>query len=174
MISLGREPIANSQELAMIFVREIVFLALLGALLASDWKRGRLPYWISYLGMALAILSTVYFIRTEDFAWSHSGLGIVAGYLVSGLLALVPGLMKGLSGDRPEKDKLLGEDYALIAMVGAFTGPLGIILAFVLALVLARLLPVFKLTAPFSFSLVVVTLLLRYIGTPIMGHWFGL
>ncbi len=158
----------------MIFVREIVFLALLGALLANDWKRGRLPYWISYLGMVLAVLSTIYLIRTPDFAWSHSGLGIVAGYLVSGILALVPGLMKGLSGDRPEKEKLLGEDYALIAMVGAFTGPLAIILIFVLALVIARLMPLFRFTAPFSFSLALIALLARYLGTPLLGHWFGI
>jgi len=158
----------------MIFVREIVFLALLGALLFADWKKGRLPYVLSYLGMALSILSTVYFIRRDDFAWSHAILGIVAGYLISGILAMVPGLMKGLSGRSPDKEKLLGEDYALIAMLGAFTGPLGIILVFVVGLLLARILAALRLPAQFSASLAIVTLLLRYAGTPLMGHWFGL
>jgi hypothetical protein len=157
----------------MIIAREIVFLALLGALLASDWKRGRLPYWLSYLGMGLAILSTIYLIRTEEFAWSHAGLGIVAGYLISGILAMVPGLMKGLSGPNPEKDKLLGEDYALIAMLGAFTGPLGIILIFVVGLMLARIFAAARVVMPFSFSLAMLTLALRYIGTPLLGNWFG-
>jgi len=158
----------------MIFIREILFLAILAALVFSDWKRGRLPYWLSYLGMALAIVGANLLIRPGEYEWSHAGLGIVAGYLVSGVLAMIPGLMKDLSGNRPDKEKLMGEDYALIAMLGAFTGPLGIILVFVLGLVLARVLAMLRVAVPFSLSLAAMTLLFRYIGTLALGHWFGL
>jgi len=158
----------------MIILREIVLLALLGALLISDIKRGRLPYWISYLGMALAIVGANLLVRTGQYEWSHAGLGIVAGYLISGLLAMIPGLMTDLSGKHPEKDKLAGEDYALIAMLGAFVGPLAIIAIFLLGVVAGRILAGLRVPAPFTVALVGLTLLMRYLGTPIMGHHFGL
>lgn len=155
-------------------LREIVFLALLGGLLLSDWKRGRLPYWISYLGMVVAIIGANVLERPGEYEWSHAGLGIVAGYLISGILAMVPGLMRDLSGRHPDKDKLAGEDYALIAMLGAFLGPLPVIVVFVLGIIAGRILAAARMPAPFSLALAGLTLLLRYLGTPLLGHWFGL
>jgi len=157
----------------MIFLRETVFLILLSTLVALDWKRGRMPVWISYLGMAFSVLCTVYLIRTPEFTWSHAGLGIVAAYLVSGILAMVPGLMNGVYRGLPERNRFGGQDYAFIAMAGGFTGPVGIFPVFILALLAGSILPMMGRRLPFSLLLAASALLFRYAGTPLMGAWFG-
>ena len=157
----------------MIFLREIVFLALLGVLIFMDWKRGRMPAWISYLGMAFSVFSTLWLIKTPEFEWSHAGLGIVAAYLVSGILAMIPGLMNGVYKGLPERDRFGGQDYAFIALVGGFTGPVGIFPVYILGLIAGSFLPAAGRALPFSLLLAVSALLFRYLGTPLLGAWFG-
>ena len=157
----------------MLFLREAVFLILLAALVTMDWRRGRMPAWLSYLGMAFSILFTITLIRSPEFAWSHAGLGIVAAYLVAGILAMIPGLMSGVYRGLPERDRFGGQDYAFIAMVGGFMGPVGFFPSFILALIAGSILPATGRKIPFSLTLAACALIFRYLGTPLMGPWFG-
>ena len=158
----------------MLYLREAVFLLMLALLVTLDWRRERMPAWLSYLGMGLSLLFSIYLIRSAEFTWSHVGLGIVAAYLVAGILAMVPGLLAGVYRGLPGRDRFEGRDYAFIAMVGGFTGPVGIFPVFILALTVGSFLPSIERRFPFSLTLALSALVFRYLGTALLGSWFGL
>jgi len=118
---------------SLLFLRDAIFLSLLVILSFIDLDTMELPHRFTVTGIVSGMLFAVLGVTPHaGFAWSHALLGIVLGYLLPSLLSVLYRLLRGRAG-------MGGGDFVLLAMIGAHTGPSGVIVAFLAAVVVGSI-----------------------------------
>jgi leader peptidase (prepilin peptidase)/N-methyltransferase len=112
---------------SLLFVRDAIFLSLLVILSFIDLDTMELPHKFTVTGMISGLLFTIFGVVPDpDFAWSHALVGMAVGYMLPSLLSLLYRLAR-------KRDGMGGGDFVLLAMIGAHTGPSGVLVAFLVA-----------------------------------------
>jgi leader peptidase (prepilin peptidase)/N-methyltransferase len=106
-----------------LFARDALFLALLEALAFIDLDTMTLPHRLTAAGAASGLAFAAFGVGLE---WPDALIGIVLGYFVPWILSGIYRLVRGQAG-------MGGGDFVLLAMIGAHTGPSGVVVAFLLA-----------------------------------------
>jgi leader peptidase (prepilin peptidase)/N-methyltransferase len=121
---------------ASIFYAEyLVFSMLLLALAVIDWETGFLPDELTLTGMVVGLILCIGFpILQETDSRLISALRSAGGLLLGGGVIYVIGIIGEWIF---KKEAMGGGDIKLLAMIGAFVGPTGVILTFFLAPFLA-------------------------------------
>ncbi len=112
---------------SLLFFRDAIFLSLLVILSYIDLDTMELPHKFTVTGMISGLLFTTLGITPNaEFAWSHALVGMAVGYMLPSLLSLLYKLVR-------KRDGMGGGDFVLLAMIGAHTGPAGVLIAFLVA-----------------------------------------
>ena len=112
-----------------LFLRDAIFLLLLVVLCFVDLDTMELPHRFTVLGIASGLL---FAILGFGITWPDALLGIALGYLLPSLLSLIYRLLRGRAG-------MGGGDFVLLAMIGAHTGPSGVLLSFLVAVLIGSI-----------------------------------
>ena len=159
-----------------LFVRDAIFLSLLVILSFIDLDTMELPHRFTLPGIASGLLFAVLGVsQRNEIYWSHAVLGAALGYLLPWLLSLLYSLVRGRAG-------IGGGDFVLLAMIGAHTGPMGILVSFLAAVLLGSIFGIAlmlrakpgargQLAIPFGPFLAAGGVIALFWGTPILDAY---
>lgn len=112
-----------------LFARDALFLALLEVLVFIDLDTMTLPHRFTVAGVASGTVFALFGVGLE---WPDALIGVVLGYFVPWILSGIYRLVRGQAG-------MGGGDFVLLAMIGAHTGPSGVVVAFLAAVLVGAI-----------------------------------
>ncbi|MCP4547279.1 MAG: prepilin peptidase [bacterium] len=117
----------------LLFARDALFITLLVILSFIDLDTMELPHRFTMTGIVAGIAFSIAFgARDLGPMWPDAILGAVLGYLLPTLISLIYKLIRGQMG-------MGGGDFVLLAMIGAHTGPSGVLVSFLVAVLMGSI-----------------------------------